>query len=102
MLTHQQTFAENIGLIIFDEGHQFDTGERGVTYELLLTELKRFLPEGCQKILISAVIHNAQQISEWLSPSNKVIQGTNTLPTERSIGIVNFDYGIGQINFVDK
>lgn len=102
LLTHQQTFAENIGLIIFDEGHQFDTGERGVTYELLLTELKRFLPEGCQKILISAVIHNAQQISEWLSPSNKVIQGTNTLPTERSIGIVNFDYGIGQINFVDK
>ena len=102
LLTHQQTFAENIGLIIFDEGHQFDTGERGVTYELLLTELKRFLPEECQKILISAVIHNAQQISEWLSPSNKVIQGTNTLPTERSIGIVNFNYEIGQINFVDK
>ena len=102
LLTHQQTFAENIGLIIFDEGHQFDTGERGVTYELLLTELKRFLPKNCQKILISAVIHNAQQISEWLSGDTKVVQGTNTLPTERSIGIVNFDYGIGQINFINK
>ena len=102
LLTHQQAFSENIGLIIFDEGHQFDTGERGVTYELLLTELKRFLPESCQKVLISAVIHNVQQISEWLSSDTKVVQGTNTLPTERSIGIVNFDYGIGQINFVDK
>ena len=102
LLTHQQTFTENIGLIIFDEGHQFDTGERGVTYELLLTELKRFLPKSCQKILISAVIHNAQQISEWLSSDTKVVQGTNTLPTERSIGIINFDYGIGQINFINK
>lgn len=102
LLTHQQSFTENIGLIIFDEGHQFDTGERGVTYELLLTELKRFLPASCQKILISAVIHNAQQISEWLSSDSKVVQGTNTLPTERSIGIVNFDYGIGQINFINK
>lgn len=102
LLTHQQTFAANIGLIIFDEGHQFDTGERGVTYELLLTELKRFLPKSCQKVLISAVIHNAQQISEWLSNDNKVVQGANTLPTERAIGIVSFDYGIGQINFVDK
>ena len=30
------------------------------------------------------------------------MQGTNTLPTERSIGIINFDYGIGQINFINK
>ena len=102
LLTQQQNFAENIGLIIFDEGHQFDSGERGVTYELLLTELKRFLPDGCQRILISAVIHNAKQISDWLSPNNEVVQGNKTLPTERSIGIVDFSYGTGQINFINQ
>lgn len=101
LLTQQQSFTESIGLIIFDEGHQFDTGERGVTYELLLTELKKILPLSCQKILISAVIHNATQISNWLTNTNNVVQGKNTLPTERSVGIVNFDYGIGQINFID-
>lgn len=102
LLTLQHNFAENIGLIIFDEGHQFDSGERGVTYELLLTELKRFLPDACQRILISAVIHNAEQISNWLSPNNIVVQGNKTLPTERSIGIVDFSYGTGQINFINQ
>ena len=29
-----------MGLAIYDEGHQFDSGARGVTYELLLTSLK--------------------------------------------------------------
>lgn len=102
MLCQQQTFAEKVGLIIFDEGHQFDSGERGVTYELLLTELKRFLPSNCQRILISAVIHNAEQISEWLSPSSEVVKSNNALPTERSIGFVEFDHGIGQIHFVNQ
>lgn len=98
-LTQQLDFSEHVGLIIFDEGHQFDSGERGVTYELLLTNLKRFLPNNSQKILISAVIKNAAQIAEWLSPATKVIHGNNTLPTERSIGKVNFDYEKGQIAF---
>jgi len=31
--------AKHIGLVIYDEGHQFDSGARGVTYELLLTSL---------------------------------------------------------------
>lgn len=102
LLTQQHNFSENIGLIIFDEGHQFDSGDRGVTYELLFTELKHFLPEGCQYILISAVIHNAHQISDWLLPNNEVVQGNKTLPTERSIGIVDFSYGIGRINFINQ
>lgn len=101
LLTQQQNFAEKIGLIIFDEGHQFDSGERGVTYELLLTELKRFLPPDCQKILISAVIHNAEQISSWLSSDSSVVKGNKTLPTERSIGIVDFTHEKGQIHFVN-
>lgn len=101
LLSQQQDFAEKIGLIIFDEGHQFDSGERGVTYELLLTELKRFLPPKCQRILISAVIHNAEQISSWLSSDSSVVKGNKALPTERSIGIVDFTYEKGQIHFIN-
>lgn len=102
LLTQKQDFTENIGLVIFDEGHQFDSGDRGVTYELLLTELKQYLRSDCQKILISAVIHNANQISDWLSPESKVAKNSKLLPTERSIGIVNFNYGVGQINFLNQ
>jgi POLQ-like helicase len=101
LLSQRQDFASRIGLIIFDEGHQFDARERGVTYELLLTELKRLLSESSQKILISAVIHNAAQIADWLSADDKVVSGVKSLPTQRSIGFVNFDYGQGQIQFVE-
>lgn len=101
LLSQQQNFAEKIGLIIFDEGHQFDSGERGVTYELLLTELKRFLPTNCQRILISAVIHNVEQISSWLSSDSSVVKGNKALPTERSVGVVDFRYEKGQIRFIN-
>ena len=101
LLSNDNSFLSNIGLIIFDEAHQFDSGERGITYELLITELKKYLPPECQKIMISAVIHNAEEISKWFSESSNVIKGNKILPTQRNIGYVNFDYGNGQINFID-
>jgi len=56
MLRQSPELANNIGLIIYDEGHQFDSGKRGITYELLLTSLKSIMPEDIQTVLVSAVI----------------------------------------------
>lgn len=102
LLVMRQGIAQNIGLVIFDEGHQFDNGGRGVTYELLLTQLNCLLLATCQKVLISAVISNAQQVSQWLSKDGGVVQGNNALPTERFVGCVNFDQSNGKISFVHK
>src|SRR6218665_112487 len=44
VLRHVPELARRIGLLIYDEGHQFDTGARGVTYELLVASLKAALP----------------------------------------------------------
>lgn len=43
VLRHSSELVDEIGLVIYDEGHQFDSGQRGVTYELLLTSIKRLL-----------------------------------------------------------
>lgn len=99
LLAHNKDLAEQVKVIIYDEGHQFDTGRRGVTYELLLTELNNFLPQDCQKILISAVIHNASDISKWLLNEDRVIRGMNISPTIKNIGFVTDSY---QIDFVDS
>ena len=56
VLRQRPDLVEQIGLVIYDEGHQFDTGRRGVTYELLLTSIKRLLHANAQTVLISAVI----------------------------------------------
>lgn len=66
VLRHSPELADDIGLLIYDEGHQFDNGLRGITYELLLTTLKSMISENTQLVLISAVINNASAIGSWL------------------------------------
>lgn len=102
VLRHTPELAQNIGLIIFDEGHQFDSGSRGVTYELLLTSLRSMLPIGTQKILISAVISNAPVIGDWLNGTNKVVEGSLLNPTYKSIGFVSWQDKLGRIEFVSN
>lgn len=101
VLRHSPELAAAIGLVIYDEGHQFDTGQRGVTYELLLTSLKALIPEGTQILLISAVINNAAAIGEWLIPADAVIvDGRDLSMTDRAIAFASWTTALGQLQFV--
>jgi replicative superfamily II helicase len=102
VLRHHPELAANLKLVVFDEGHQFDTGKRGITYELLLTSLKRYIPNDTQKILISAVIPNADEIAQWLNGDTNVAQRTELSPTEKSIGFASWRDALGQIKYVEK
>jgi superfamily II DNA/RNA helicase len=103
VLRHNPELAEKIGLLIYDEGHQFDNGSRGVTYELLVTSLKSLVPGDCQTVLISAVISNAEAINEWLNGADAaVVKGTFLNPTFRSIGFASWETTLGQIQFVKE
>ena len=66
MLRRAPELAARIGLVMYDEGHQFDGVTRGPTYELLLTSLRMALTPGTQIVLISAVIGNAAEVAAWL------------------------------------
>jgi hypothetical protein len=104
ILRQNSEMTKQIGLIIFDEGHQFDNDYRGVIYELLITSLKKLLAPEAQKILISAVINNAEMIGEWLIGSrDAVVVGSDLLPTHRTIGFVNWpdQWTLGQVQFVE-
>lgn len=103
ILRKNPEIATSVGLLILDEGHQFDNGIRGVTYELLVTTLLSLVPETTQKVLISAVISNADVVGKWLNgEDSKQVSGTNLEPTSRSIGF--FSWGLsdkkGQIRYV--
>lgn len=101
ILRHNPELAEHIGLLIFDEGHQFDSGVRGITYELLLTSLKFMIHENTQKILISAVISNADKIGEWLNRTPNVINGSTLTATFKSIGFTSWLDQLGRIEYVN-
>lgn len=102
VLRHAPELAAHVGLLVFDEGHQFDSGTRGITYELLLTSLRSMIPERTQKVLISAVISNAEAVGEWLNGRPNVVEGTTLIPTFRSVGFASWLDQLGRIEYVDS
>lgn len=89
-LRHAPELAERLGLVVYDEGHLFDDPHRGVGYELLLSSIKRSLPESAQTLLISAALPNVQAIAEWLlGDGSKTVQGAPVTPA-RSVGFVSW------------
>lgn len=102
LMRQSSEFVKKVHLLILDEGHQFDTGIRGVTYELLVAQLKILLPSNVQKVVISAVISNAAIISKWINGiDGQVIDGKDLNSTFRSVGFVSWKHTAGWLQFVN-
>lgn len=103
VLRQTPSLVNDIGIVVYDEGHQFDSGSRGITYELLLTEIKALLPADAQTVLISAVIQNAQAIGGWLMGDGaQVVNGSGLLPTARSVAFASWIERRGQLMFFES
>ena len=101
LLRRTPDLAQHIGLVIYDEGHQFDSGARGVTYELLLTSLKLLLAEETQIVLISAVIANASSIAGWLiDDEGSIVDGAGLMPTARRVAFASWQTQLGRLEYV--
>lgn len=101
MLRRAPELADRIGLVIYDEGHQFDGMTRGPTYELLLTSLRMSLPAETQIVLISAVIGNAADVAAWLiRDSDAVVGAGDLLPTTKSIAFASWQDQRGRLEYV--
>ncbi|MCE2987834.1 MAG: DEAD/DEAH box helicase [Phenylobacterium sp.] len=101
LLRRTPELGQLIGLIIYDEGHQFEGMTRGPTYELLLTSLKLTLPPKAQVVLISAVIGNAPTVARWLlGDENAVVGGQGLIPTTKSIAFASWQDARGRLEYV--
>lgn len=101
MLRRAPDLASSIGLIIYDEGHQFDGMARGPTYELLLSSLKLALPKSTQVVLISAVIGNAPDIAGWLlEDPEAIVAGQGLTPTKKNIAFASWQDARGRLEYV--
>lgn len=102
MLRRAPELAERIGLIVYDEGHQFEGFTRGPTYELLLSSLRMMLKPEAQIVLISAVIGNAEQIAGWLiGDATSIVGGKGLLPTTKSIAFASWQNERGWLQYVN-
>lgn len=102
VLRQSPELAASSGLMIYDEGHQFDSETRGVTYELLLSWLRGIVSPSTQKVLISAVISNGDIVNSWLNgEQSQLIQGTDLNPTFRTVAFASWLDQLGRLEFVD-
>lgn len=103
ILRQNPELSQKIGLIIYDEGHQFDSPSRGTNYELLLASLKSMLPELCQTILISAVMGNINDINNWLNSDDAtIVNGKDIASTYRTIAFTSWIGTKGKIQFINQ
>lgn len=101
MLRQAPELADQIGLIVYDEGHQFEGLTRGPSYELLLASLRMTLRPDAQVILISAVIGNATQVAGWLiRDETAVISGQGLIAMAKSIAFASWQFERGQLQYV--
>lgn len=68
MLRAHPEWFKDLRLVVVDEAHLLNDGERGVRLELLLSNLRREQPEA-RLLLLTPFVDNAKEIANWLNPS---------------------------------
>ena len=87
VLHHDPFFLSAIDLFVFDEGHMFDDGGRGTTYELLVTHIRQNITSERQFVLLSAVLPNSGDIAQWLFEDRGCLATDDSIvSTPKSIG----------------
>ena len=65
LLRHKAKWMDEISLVVADEVHLLNDGERGPTLEVVLARLMQVNPD-MQVLALSATINNVEEIGEWL------------------------------------
>lgn len=73
-------FLAKISLVVCDEGHLLDGGERGVVLELLLSRLRARKP-GPRIVFISAIVPNVEEINVWLGGADETVVRSEYRPS---------------------
>lgn len=91
ILRSNPDIEERIKLVIVDEGHLVGGQPRYITSELLIEEIKISLKKNTGKfILLSAVLPNLSDFSEWISGSRERTSKSLWRPSAQRFGELNF------------
>lgn len=74
-LRYNPEFAEQIRLIVIDEGHIISLSDRGIRYEFFLHRLvRRFARKKVRIFFLSAVLPNTDEFAQWITgdPDNVI------------------------------
>lgn len=91
---------ESVALFILDEGHIVDERARGIKFELLLSRLKRRLPNA-RFIFLSAVVpqQTLDDFAEWFNAEKSDIISTDWRPSILRVASFEWKGSTGQIDY---
>ena len=96
LLRHRATWMDDLSLVILDELHLLGDQDRGPTLEMVVTKLRRRLPDA-QLIGLSATISNAEEIAEWLD-ARPVISEWRPVPLKEGVLMGNkIEFADGEV-----
>lgn len=91
ILRSNPDLEERIKLVIVDEGHLVGGQPRYITAELLIEEIKITLKKNLGKlILLSAVLPNLSDFSEWISGNKERMSMSQWRPSAQRFGELNY------------
>lgn len=89
LLGADANFSRRISLVICDEGHLLDGGQRGIGLELLLARMKAREAGSPKFVFISAIVPNIEEINSWLDGEEKSVVRSNFRPAIAEFGVLN-------------
>jgi hypothetical protein len=92
LLRSSKEILSCIKLVIVDEGHLFGANKRLIVNEMFYEELRFHIGvNGGKFLLLSAVLPNAEDLSEWLTGSLNNVYKENWRPSDERIGIMEWN-----------
>ena len=96
----QSELLEKVALIVIDEGHIVADRQRGPKFELLVSRLRRRIPEA-RFLMMSAVVPDAtlDDFAKWLGGSSGQAISTDWRPSVLKLGRLDWDGQRGTLRF---
>lgn len=102
-LRYTPKLADQIGLIVIDEGHIIDSNPRGLRYEMFLHRVvRRFADQGVRVLFVSAVMPSADQFTLWITgrEAGEALIESNWRASQLYVGVLTWDGTSGRIDYL--
>jgi helicase len=88
LLGQAPQLVSRVTLLVCDEGHLLDQGERGTGLEMLLTRFRSRTPTPPRTVFISAIVPNIEEINSWLGGFPDTVIRSTFRPVESEFALL--------------
>jgi helicase len=101
LLRHRVKWMDDVSLVVADEVHLLNDGDRGPTLEVVLARLMQINPD-IQVLALSATINNVDEVANWLKAAYVITEWRPVTLKEGVLLYEEIQYKDGDARKIDK